>query len=132
MSKRFVYHSVIKVGKNFAFASTEAIDTNTGELICFGRHAKYVPLNFFQAFALKNAMPLIMKSFEILAEQGLRRRKERDDGKSEVADKKFTTLDSILSISESDNMDEKSSIFGTFRIDEIHRNMLGTLHVSEN
>jgi len=49
-----IISSVIKMGKTFAFTSAQAIDANTGKIICIGRHTKYLPGGFVQDLILRN------------------------------------------------------------------------------
>lgn len=43
---------VIKMGRNLGFTTAEIKDAATGQIICFGRHTKYLPMDFFRELAL--------------------------------------------------------------------------------
>ena len=53
--------SVIRLGQNIAFTKAEVIDIASGDVVCFGRHTKYLPGNIIQDAMLRNAMPLLVK-----------------------------------------------------------------------
>ena len=94
-----------KIGKSLGFVSAEVFNVNTGRLICFGRHMKYLYSN-------ANVAPRPpIKNNESLAS---------------VNHRVVPNLDDILNIDHAEN----GYVSGNISIKNYHRNAMGGMHVS--
>eukprot|EP00550_Attheya_septentrionalis_P009101 CAMPEP_0198284762 /NCGR_PEP_ID=MMETSP1449-20131203/4202_1 /TAXON_ID=420275 /ORGANISM="Attheya septentrionalis, Strain CCMP2084" /LENGTH=314 /DNA_ID=CAMNT_0043981975 /DNA_START=201 /DNA_END=1142 /DNA_ORIENTATION=+ len=102
---------VVKSGKVLAFTEAEAIDVTTGDVICTGRHTKYLPMPFLFELGLGPLFPLVKMYTNRLPP------KYNDDWMD-------PTIDDLLQFKDM-SANHKT---GTFHVENDHNNPLGSVH----
>mmetsp|Transcript_29562 Transcript_29562/g.42293 ORF Transcript_29562/g.42293 Transcript_29562/m.42293 type:complete len:314 (+) Transcript_29562:231-1172(+) len=112
--------SIIRLGQNIAFTKAEVIDIVSGDVVCFGRHTKYLPGNIVQDALLRNAMPLLVKYASM-----------KNNPTHEIETKPLLRDLLALSPLSHSSMDQETNEDDarmTFTLQDIHKNGFGSLH----
>lgn len=112
--------SVKKVGRNLGFVHAQVRDSSSGDLICFGKHVKYLPMGMLTDFLLSSTgFPLL----KLYAEHGRPQKPESDHSDAAL----FSLFDS-LQFEKNKDTDNSTFTTATFAPSNIHASLGGPIH----